>query len=155
MSNIKLNPIGRIEAREGVFQLVLSSKYKESLKGLEGFSHIQVIWWFDGCDNEIDRNQLVAKRPYTKVPELLGTFATRSPSRPNPLAITTCEVSSINFEKGIIKLYYIDALDGTPLLDIDKVGNPDVPNWCKHWPSDLEGNQHFDWEAEFNFKPNN
>ena len=141
MSNIKLYPIGRIEVEEGNFQLVLSSKYKDSLKGLEGFSHIQGIWWFDGCDNEIDNNQLITQKPYTEGPERLGTFATRSPARPNPIAITTWEIASIDYAKGIVKVYYIDALNGTPLLDIkpytpslDKVGNPTVPDWCKHWP---------------------
>lgn len=96
MSNIKFYPIGRIEVEEGNFQLVLSSKYKDSLKGLEGFSHIQGIWWFDGCDNEIDNNQLITQKPYTEGPERLGTFATRSPARPNPIAITTWEIASID-----------------------------------------------------------
>ncbi len=161
MSNIKLYPIGRIEVEEGNFQLVLSSKYKDSLKGLEGFSHIQGIWWFDGCDNEIDNNQLITQKPYTEGPERLGTFATRSPARPNPIAITTWEIASIDYAKGIVKVYYIDALNGTPLLDIkpytpslDKVGNPTVPDWCKHWPKDLEGNRDFNWEKEFNFERN-
>lgn len=161
MSNIKFYPIGRIEVEEGNFQLVLSSKYKDSLKGLEGFSHIQGIWWFDGCDNEIDNNQLITQKPYTEGPERLGTFATRSPARPNPIAITTWEIASIAYAKGIVKVYYIDALNGTPLLDIkpytpslDKVGNPTVPDWCKHWPKDLEGNRDFDWEKEFNFERN-
>lgn len=161
MSNIKLYPIGRIEVEEGNFQLVLSSKYKDSLKGLEGFSHIQGIWWFDGCDNEIDNNQLITQKPYTEGPERLGTFATRSPARPNPIAITTWEIASIDYAKGIVKVYYIDALNGTPLLDIkpytpslDKVGNPTVPDWCKHWPKDLERNRDFDWEKEFNFERN-
>lgn len=161
ISNIKFYPIGRIEVEEGNFQLVLSSKYKDSLKGLEGFSHIQGIWWFDGCDNEIDNNQLITQKPYTEGPERLGTFATRSPARPNPIAITTWEIASIDYAKGIVKVYYIDALNGTPLLDIkpytpslDKVGNPTVPDWCKHWPKDLEGNRDFDWEKEFNFERN-
>lgn len=161
ISNIKFYPIGRIEVEEGNFQLVLSSKYKDSLKGLEGFSHIQGIWWFDGCDNEIDNNQLITQKPYTEGPERLGTFATRSPARPNPIAITTWEIASIDYAKGIVKVYYIDALNGTPLLDIkpytpslDKVGNPTVPDWCKHWPKDLEGNRDFDWKKEFNFERN-
>lgn len=161
ISNIKLYPIGRIEVEEGNFQLVLSSKYKDSLKGLEGFSHIQGIWGFDGCDNEIDNNQLITQKPYTEGPERLGTFATRSPARPNPIAITTWEIASIDYAKGIVKVYYIDALNGTPLLDIkpytpslDKVGNPTVPDWCKHWPKDLEGNRDFDWKKEFNFERN-
>lgn len=159
MGKMKLNPIGRIENEYGEFKLVLNQQYKVALKGLEGFSHIQVIWWFDGCDNEDCRNQLVNDKPYKQGPELLGTFATRSPARPNPIAITVCQVASIDYEKGIINLYYIDALHGTPLLDIkpytpslDKVYHYQVPTWCRHWPNSLEENDGFDWEKEFNFK---
>lgn len=159
MGNMKLNPIGRIETEYGNFRLVLDKKYKEALTGLEEYSHIQVVWWFDGCDNEESRKQLINEKPYKQGPKVLGTFSTRSPARPNPIAITVCEVASIDYDNAIINLYYIDALHGTPLLDIkpytpslDRVNNSKVPNWCRHWPNSLEENEGFDWEKEFNFK---
>ncbi|WP_455543207.1 TrmO family methyltransferase domain-containing protein [Intestinibacter sp.] len=85
-------------------------------------------------------------------------MATRSPIRPNPIALTAVEVVHIDFEEGIIRLGYIDANDATPVLDIkpytsslDRAENFKVPNWCAHWPNSLEESGEFDWENEFNF----
>jgi len=155
MSGLKLNPIGRVESDYGQFKVVLCEQYKAALKGLEGFSHVQVLWWFDGCDNDHDRSMLVAEKPYTKGPDELGTFATRSPMRPNPIAVTTAEIVAVDLEKGVLILNYIDALTGTPVLDIkpytpslDRVENPQVPSWCAHWPESYETSDTFDWSAE-------
>ena len=61
-------------------------------------------------------------------------------------------------ENAIVGLSYIDANDGTPVLDIkpyppslDRVESPAVPGWCAHWPRNIEGSGDFDWEKEFNF----
>jgi len=158
MAGLRLQPIGRVESDCGEFKVMLDSRYKEALTGLEGFSHIQVLWWFDGCDNERDRSVLVNEKPYTKGPDTMGTFATRSPQRPNPIAVTTAQVLSIDQEHAIINLAYIDALTGTPVLDIkpytpsvDKVDTAQVPQWCAHWPGSYEAGGDFDWEKEFNF----
>ena len=48
----------------------------------------------------------------------MGIFATRAPLRPNPIALSTAEVLDIDQANGILRLAYIDALDGTPVLDI-------------------------------------
>ena len=88
----------------------------------------------------------------------MGIFATRSPVRPNPIALSTVEVTHINYEQGIIHIPYIDADHNTPVLDIkpytpslDRVENPRVPEWCSHWPKSLEESEQFPWEEEFNF----
>ena len=88
----------------------------------------------------------------------MGLFATRSPVRPNPLALTTVHVLRIDYAKGLIQIDYIDANDGTPVLDIkpytpslDRVETPAVPEWCSHWPKSLEESETFAWEDEFNF----
>jgi len=158
MSGMRIMPIGRVESDRGEFQVVLAEQYKEALTGLEGFSHVQVLWWFDGCDNDSDRGVVTNHKPYTHGPELMGTFATRSPQRPNPIAVTTAQVLGIDREKGILKLNYIDATTGTPVLDIkpytpsvDRVENVSVPDWCAHWPKSYEKSEDFDWEKEFNF----
>ena len=156
--DMKLQEIGHAECENGDFKVVLNTQYKAALKGLEGFSHVQVIWWFSGCDNSEDRSILTIEKPYTKGPATLGTFATRSPERPNPIACSVCEVRSIDMEKGIVTLAYFDAFTGTPILDIkpyqpsiDKVENASVPSWCSHWPKSYETSGDFDWEKEFNF----
>ncbi len=157
-SKMKLEEIGHAECNNGEFKIILGEKYIEGLTGIEGFSHLQIIWWFNGCDNEKDRNILKVEKPYTKGPEEVGTFATRSPERPNPIATSVCEIKKIDYEKGIIYFTYFDAFTGTPILDIkpytpsvDKVENVSVPNWCSHWPKSYEKSEDFDWEKEFNF----
>ena len=155
---MKLNEIGHAECENGSFQIFLNDKYRDGLKGLEGFSHVQVLWWFSGCDNAEDRNVLTLDKPYKKGPETLGTFATRAPERPNPIGCSVCAVKSVDCEKGIIDLQYFDAFTGTPILDVkpyhpsvDRVDAPAVPAWCAHWPKNCEDSGDFDWEKEFNF----
>lgn len=109
-------------------------------------------------DIEDYRTILEAPKPYKKGPALMGIFSTRSPMRPNPIALSTVQVLNIDHEKGIIEIAYIDAHDGTPLIDIkpytpsmDRVENPSVPKWCGHWPKSYEQSGDFDWQSEFNF----
>lgn len=158
MNKMQLMPIGRIVNKEDGAYIALDKNYLPSIKGLEGFSHIQVVWWFDGCDNEKDRAVLSEQSPYKKGPDTLGTFATRSPQRPNPIAVTTAQIIWMDEENAFIGLAFIDALNGTPVLDIkpytpslDRVESPCVPQWCSHWPKALEDSGDFDWENEFNF----
>lgn len=82
----------------------------------------------------------------------------RSPMRPNPIALTASEIINIDYEHGIIHITFIDAYDGTPVLDIkpytpslDRVENPSVPAWCSYWPKSTEESGDFDWEKVFNF----
>jgi tRNA (Thr-GGU) A37 N-methylase len=88
----------------------------------------------------------------------LGTFATRSPERPNPLALSCAQITYIDKDNAVIGLAYIDAFNNTPVLDIkpyipslDRVEAPSVPQWCSHWPNSCEESGSFDWEKEFNF----
>lgn len=158
MEQFQVYPIGTIHTSdEGAF-IKLTPRYIDALQGLEGFSHIQVIWWCNHCDNQEARNTLVTPQPYKKSPEVMGIFATRSPARPNPIALTPVEVIHIDYASGVIQIAYIDADDNTPVLDIkpytpslDRLQSPSVPTWCSHWPDSLEGSASFDWEKEFNF----
>lgn len=156
--SISVKPIGRIEVTGGEFRLALDPEYAQALRGLEGFSHVQVLWWFDGCDNAACRLNLAEDKPYTHGPDVLGVFATRSPCRPNPIALSCAAVTDIDVAGGSLGLAYIDANNGSPVLDIkpytpslDRVAAPEVPAWCAHWPKDCESSGDFDWESEFNF----
>lgn len=158
MKQLYMNAIGKIAVRDDEKVIELKEEYISALTGLDGFGYIQVIWWFDGCDNIESRHKLTEKSPYKKGPEILGTFATRSPERPNPIALTTAYVTHIDFENGVIRLAYIDADEGSPILDIkpytpslDRVENIIVPNWCSNWPKCNEESGDFDWSSEFNF----
>ncbi|MEG0493686.1 MAG: SAM-dependent methyltransferase [Clostridia bacterium] len=156
--HLTVKQIGVICADDSGFSIVLAPEYKEALIGLDGFSYIQILWWFSGCDNEADRGVLSEAKPYTKGPGTLGAFATRSPQRPNPIALSCAYITYIDADNGVIGLAYIDADDQSPVLDIkpytpslDRVEAPQVPGWCDHWPKNVESSGDFDWESEFNF----
>lgn len=156
MQQFTLSPIGTVRVDENGMRLELLPQYVSALEGLAGYSHINALWWFDGCDNPASRAKTSEKSPYKGGPEVLGTFATRSPERPNPIALSCCEVVHIDKENGTLYLGYIDAEDGSPLLDIkpytpslDRVDSPSVPDWCAHWPKSLEESGDFDWDSVF------
>ena len=153
-----LNQIGTVHCGEDGFFVAVAPEYRAALTGLRGFSHVQVIWWFDRCDNERQRSVLTEDKPYTNGPNVLGVFATRSPRRPNPIAVSPACVTYLDEENGVIGLAWIDAMDETPVLDIkpytpsvDRVERPGVPDWCARWPANVETSGDFDWDAEFNF----
>jgi tRNA-Thr(GGU) m(6)t(6)A37 methyltransferase TsaA len=157
MANFQVNTIGKIECNGGDMRIVLDKMYAPALAGLDGFSHIKVLWWFSECDNYKDRNTLTETKPYKRSPDMLGTFATRSPMRPNPIALDTVEITYIDHESAVIGLTYIEAFDGSPVLDIkpytpslDRVEHPNVPDWCSHWPKCYEQSGDFEWESEMN-----
>lgn len=153
-----VNTIGKISINKEEMLIKLEPQYIPALQALNGFSHINVIWWFNHFDNEEARKILELPKPYKKSPEIMGIFALRSPMRPNPIALTAVQVLNIDFNTGIIQIDYIDAENDSPVLDIkpytpslDRIENPKVPEWCSHWPKCLEGSADFDWRNEFNF----
>lgn len=156
--NLIVTQIGVVHVDEEGYRIEVAPMYREALKGLEGFSYINILWWFSKCDHAANRKVFVEKQPYQKGPSELGVFATRSPSRPNPLALTAAYITYIDQEKGIIGLAYLDAFDLSPVLDIkpytpsvDRVESPSVLAWCAHWPSCVETGGDFNWNDEFNF----
>lgn len=157
--NYNLIKTGSFEKSQGEFQILVLPEYRSALQGIEDFAYLQIVWWFDRCDTKESRTKLCETKPYKKGPDVLGAFATRTPERPNPIAISTVYVLSVDMEKGIIRIPYTDALPGTPILDIkpympslDRVENPMMPAWCSNWPVNVETSGDFDWEGEFNFK---
>jgi tRNA-Thr(GGU) m(6)t(6)A37 methyltransferase TsaA len=158
MSEIKIKAIGEVQQSEDGFVIKLKNEYKEGLAGLDGYSHLDIVWWADQTDDPEFRNRLIVDKPYKKGPARVGIFSTRSQIRPNPIALTPVYVIKIDHEQGTVYIPYIDAEPGTPVLDIkpylpstDIVKNVSVPEWCSHWPSSIEDSASFDWEKEFNF----
>lgn len=155
MNTYQIIPIGTIRQGEDGASIHLDKRYAEGLTGLEGFSHVQVLWWFSHCDTAEDRQVLAMEAPYRSAPGRLGTFATRSPQRPNPIALSAMQITYIDLEGAVLGIAYTDALDGTPVLDIkpytpsiDRIETPSVPDWCSHWPASYEASADFDWESE-------
>jgi len=90
--------------------LEIAEEFEEGLLDIEGFSHLFVIWVFDRSENyELTGIPPTDDRPH-------GVFATRSPYRPNPIALTVVEL--LGREGRNLSVRGIDMLDGTPILDI-------------------------------------
>ena len=148
--------IGHVQAGEGGFGLVIAEPYREALVELDGFSHVNVLWWGHLLDDPMFRELTVAERPYRDAPERIGIFATRSPARPNPIALTAVPVISIDVPSGFIHVPFMDAEDGTPILDIkpyhpavDRIRDVQTPAWCASWPEWYEDSAVFDWGSVF------
>jgi tRNA (adenine37-N6)-methyltransferase len=151
-----LSPLGYIRSAADGFILEIKPEYREAMTGLQGFSHINVLWWSHLLDNPQSRKVMTCQKPYIKSPEYLGIFATRSPMRPNPICLSVSQVLDIDETNGRIVLAYLDAEDGTPILDIkpylpctDRVKNVSTPAWNAHWPAWYEDSGTFNWAAEF------
>lgn len=100
--------VGAKHKREGTLEIL--PELEEGLKDLEGFSHLFVIWAFHRARSP----ELCAQTPADERPH--GVFATRSPRRPNPIALTV--VRLIGREGARLHVRGVDMLDGTPILDI-------------------------------------
>src|SRR4030042_4880450 len=103
----------------------LFPKYQAGLKGIEGFSHIILIYYFDRAKEEkLTDKPFLEDRPH-------GIFAIRSPHRPNHIRFSIVKLE--NIKKGIVTFSEVDILDGTPLLDIKPyVKHFDSRNKVKH-----------------------
>ena len=156
-TKINIQPIGSIQSQNELFCIKLDARYAPALTNIEGFSHLQVIWWGNLFDTPDHRAVLVGNKPYKTGPDKLGIFATRSPVRPNPILIDTIFVQQVDAKNGLIYTPYIEAEPGTPVLDIkpyhkcERVRDCAVPDWCSHWPEYYEDSANFNWQNEFNY----
>ena len=109
-------PVGIINKTEAEIWIDIFEPYGDALLGLEGFSHILVLFWFHENDSADRRKTLrVHPRKDEKNP-LTGVFGTHSPLRPNLIGLTRCKLISIKDRR--IEIDDIDAFDGTPVIDI-------------------------------------
>ena len=108
-----------------VSQIVFEKDFRDinALRGLDGFSHLWLIWGFSEVDSKAASKG--AFRPTVRPPRLggntrVGVFATRSPFRPNPLGLSSVRLKQIKeTEEGpVIEVIGADLLDGTPIYDI-------------------------------------
>jgi len=136
---VVLRPIGYVktdavgdEVRDKVriSRIVVCEDLLEALDGIDGFSHIFVLYYLD---------KILGPQPLKVHPRgrrdlpLLGVFATRTNLRPNPVGLTLVELLKV--EDNVLTVRGLDAFDGTPVLDVkpydwwDKAENARVPDW--------------------------
>lgn len=111
-----LTPIGRIERQGKQTFIRLETRYQDGLLGIDQWSHVWVFYWFDRNDTIETRAVLRVHPRGNRENPLTGVFATRSPMRPNLIALSLCRVISI---KGtVLEIESIDAFDQTPVIDL-------------------------------------
>ena len=145
--NIVFSPIARIETdfatkfgvprQSGLVpelagRIVFDPPYRqaEALRGLEGFSHVWLLWLFHAAEGAALRRDASAPpppwRPTVRPPRLggnvrMGVFATRSPYRPNPIGLSAVRLERIEWQSPrgpILHVRGADLMDGTPILDV-------------------------------------
>jgi tRNA-Thr(GGU) m(6)t(6)A37 methyltransferase TsaA len=112
--------------------IVLDPRWTDGLKGLETASHVIVLYWMDRARRDL---VLQAPRHYA---EQRGTFALRSPVRPNPIALSVAKLAGI--EGNRLSVIGIDCLDNTPLLDIKPyfASTDSVPDAAVGWQANRQ-----------------
>ena len=135
-----IQPVGFIRRAKDRVRIEILQDHRPALKGLEGFSHVQVFWWFNRFDDEESRRTTQFDKMPFDAPSL-GVFACRAPMRPNPIGLTTAKIIQVDQGEGVVEVANIDAFDGTPVLDLkaylpsqDRVKNFRVPGWASQWP---------------------
>ena len=116
MASIYLNSVGTVRKSDGSTWIEIADEFTDGLLGLDGFSHIYVLFWFDRNDTPGKRRTLQVYPRKDQNNPLTGVFATHSPQRPNLIGLTLCKILSIKGNK--IEIEAIDAWDGSPVVDI-------------------------------------
>jgi tRNA-Thr(GGU) m(6)t(6)A37 methyltransferase TsaA len=140
---INLTPVGIVknsieepkkeDGQSIISEIIVNEDLIEALNGIDEFSHIIVIYWIHKIPPS-ERSVLRVHPKRNHSLPLTGVFATRSPARPNPVGIST--VKLLERRGNILKVTGLDAINGSPVLDIkphipgsDSPAETKVPGW--------------------------
>jgi tRNA-Thr(GGU) m(6)t(6)A37 methyltransferase TsaA len=132
MDSYEVRPVGRVESplseldqapRQGDegapdAWLVLSPAVAPAARDLQPGTEVIVLTWLDRADRDV----LAVHPRDDKDRPLTGVFSTRSPDRPNPVGLHTVQIAEIDGNR--IRVRHLEALDGTPVVDIKPVLGP-------------------------------
>ena len=122
---------GNVESK-----IVIKKEYENGTEGLDQFSHAIIITFLHPAN--FDKLQHLQRHPQGRkdLPEI-GIFSQRAKHRPNPIGITAVKIIGLN--KGCLIVKGLDAIDGTPVIDIkpyypqyDRIEETIVPWWVEH-----------------------
>ena len=134
-NELQTPPTPRSNWDKVVSEIVIDSSLTGALDGIEEFSHIIVLFWMHRLR---EGGTPLKQRPMGNLERpLKGLFALRTPNRPNPIGKTT--VRLLERRDNILKVEGLDALDGSPVIDIkpylpgyDAAADATVPAWISH-----------------------
>jgi len=118
---------------EVISELVLNPELTEATEGIEEFSHVVVLFWMHQVPAEARSRTKAHPQRRADLP-LVGVLVTRSPARPNPIGMAVVRLLERN--GNVLKVKGLDAIDGSPLLDIkpcfpgDAIAEVRVPEWA-------------------------
>lgn len=131
--NSIVEPVRRDDWETVISEIVLHEDLQEALNRIEDFSHIIVIYWMHKIGRSQRKTTKVHPRGNQSAP-LVGVFASRSPARPNPVGIRT--VRLLERQANVLKVSGLDAINGTPVLDIkpyihglNSINDAKTPGW--------------------------
>jgi len=117
-------------------EIHLDPRYAGGLAGLEEYSHAIVVFLLDQVSGFDPAKQLLRKPRGKEHLRAVGVFAQRTKYRPNPIGVTAVKLRGVS--GNVVKVTGLDALDGTPVLDLkpyipefDRVAEPATPGWVK------------------------
>jgi tRNA-Thr(GGU) m(6)t(6)A37 methyltransferase TsaA len=142
---IEATKANRRRVKEAVSELVIDSRWEDLLDGIDGFSHILVLYWPHLLDPDRRNMRKVHPMGREDLP-LQGIFATCSPARPNPVLVSA--VSLIARKGNVLVVKGLDAVDGSPVIDVKPysksylaVENLIVPAWMEQIQRELESSR--------------
>jgi len=146
LQKITLKVIGKVrnsihkKNREGwesvISEVIIDPKYEEGLEGIEDYSHLLILFWLSRMSpRDRGRGRLMKIHPKSRLDlPLVGVFSTRTQYRPNPIGLTLVQL--LKRRKNILEVQGLDAINGTPVLDIKPISprtefprRTRVPKW--------------------------
>lgn len=132
--SFRIFPVGIIKKQDESVRIEVYEEYRDALLGLDQCSHIIVFCWLHKNDHPEGRGVLQVHPKRNKQNPLTGVFATRSPMRPNLIALYICKILSI--DGNTLYIEDVDAFDGSPIIDIkpyiprlDSIPDAKAPNY--------------------------
>ncbi len=131
--------IGIVESAGEASTVLIYPEFCLGLLGVEGYSHLIVLYWLHLRDDERNRGTVRVTPPRHEGAPLTGVFACRSPSRPNPIGLAVVELEAV--EGCRLRVRDLDALKGSPIVDLkpyspraDSVPDARTPEWSSRGP---------------------
>ncbi len=127
-----------MNAVKSIIEFNFKGNDHERLRGLNGFSHLWVIFEFHLIEKEIAEGTVVVRPPRLGGKEKTGVYATRSPHRPNRLGLSLVEI--IEVKDQVIVIRGGDFVHGTPIFDIKPYlkESESIPNARSGWCEEVE-----------------
>ncbi len=134
--SFRLTPIGHVRKEGDRAFLKILPQFAPALLGLEGFTHLWVLYWFHENDHAAARSVLQVHPRRDPANPLTGVFACRAPERPNPIGLTACRLLKVS--GNLLEVAGLDARDGSPIVDLkpylpqgDSILEAAAPEWVK------------------------